>query len=64
MTKNIQITLIEKDIKQLIAERYNLDPLKTEILVGYGGGDGRFPPTLTITVTGPEKQCVLGFEGR
>ena len=48
----IKIELTENDIKQLVAEKYNLDINRTTINVSHYGGDAREPAYTCITVTG------------
>lgn len=47
-----QIILNEKDIKDLVAERYGLDGTTTTISISHSKGDAREPSYTSITVTG------------
>jgi alpha-L-fucosidase len=47
-----QIILNEKDIKDLVAERYGLDGTTTTISISHSEGDAREPSYTSITVTG------------
>ena len=48
----IKIELTENDIKQLVAEKYNLDINRTTINVTHYDGDAREPAYTSIVVTG------------
>lgn len=50
--ESVKIELNEKDVKQLVAEKYNLDINFTSISVSYWKGDAREPEYLSIIVTG------------
>ena len=47
----IRVELNENDIKQMVAEKYNLDVNKTDIEVSHYAGDQREPSYTTILVT-------------
>jgi hypothetical protein len=53
----IRIELTEKDIKEMVAEKYNLDVEKTTISISHFEGDMREPSYTSIVVTGaPEEK--------
>ncbi len=51
MTEKVLVELSEKDIKDLVCEKLNLDKNKATILVSYSGGDRGEPEVLWVTVT-------------
>lgn len=50
-----KIELTEKDVKEMAAEKYNLDVNSCVINVSYYAGDPREPSCTTIIVTGKRK---------
>lgn len=53
MTKILtQIILTERDVKELVAEKYGLDGATTTISISHSKGDAREPSYTSITVTG------------
>lgn len=52
MKESVVIELSEKDIKQLVAERFNLDVNSATVTVSHYRGDIREPAYTTITVKG------------
>ena len=54
----IKIELTESDIKQMVAEKYNLDINRTSISVSHYNGDAREPEYTSIIVTGQKNDNV------
>ena len=50
--ESVKIELNQKDIKQLVAEKYNLDINSASISVSHWKGDAREPEYTSIVVTG------------
>ena len=50
--ESVIIELNQKDIKQLVAEKYNLDVNSATISVSYWKGNAREPEYTSIVVTG------------
>jgi hypothetical protein len=50
--ESVKIELDQKDIKQLVAEKYNLDVNSASISVSHWNGDAREPEYTLIVVTG------------
>ena len=55
----IKIELNELDIMEMVAEKYNLDPVTTTIQVSHYNGDAREPAYTVIIVTGQRKDNTL-----
>lgn len=50
--ESVKIELDQRDIKQLVAEKYNLDVSSARISVSHWNGDAREPEHTAIVVTG------------
>ncbi len=50
--ESVKIELDQKDIKQLVAEKYNLDVNTSSISISHWKGDAREPEHTSIVVTG------------
>lgn len=58
MTEITKIEMSEKDIKNLVAEKFNLDPDRCKITFSHYPGDARDSGYTNAVVEGPKHQSV------
>lgn len=55
MTEKVKLEFNQKDLKELIAEKYNLKPESVYLVVSHWKGDAREPEYTSIVVEGIKK---------